>query len=89
MPRRGNGPQPKMRQGDSGISTTTPAQVTTAGIAMLPVPRITLASELKTQTRIGAGEDHVRIGQRRRERRAPLPPIARVEPTAAAEQRRA
>ena len=52
MPSSGNGPQPKMRQGDKGISATVPAQVTAAGKAMLPVPRIMLASELKIQTRI-------------------------------------
>jgi hypothetical protein len=40
-----------MRQGDSGISTAAPTQVTTAGTAILPVPRITLASELKSHTR--------------------------------------
>ena len=40
-----------MRHGDSGISTTTPAQVTIAGTTMLPVPRTTLASELKIHTR--------------------------------------
>jgi len=41
-----------MRQGDSGISTAAPTTVTTAGNAMLPVPRITLANELKTQIRM-------------------------------------
>ena len=30
----------------------TPAQVTVAGTIMLPVPRMTLASELNSQTRI-------------------------------------
>jgi len=40
-----------MRNGDNGIKTATPAQVTSAGTAMLPVPRITLASELNSQTR--------------------------------------
>ena len=49
---RGTGPQPKMSSGDSGTSRTTPAQVTMAGTAMLPVPRTMLASELKSQTRM-------------------------------------
>ena len=35
---------PKISIGESGTSTTTPAQITTAGTSMLPVPRITLAS---------------------------------------------
>ena len=35
---------PKIKQGDSGTSKTTPAQVTNAGTSMLPVPRIALAS---------------------------------------------
>lgn len=51
MPIAGTGPQPKMSSGDSGISTTTPATVTLAGTAMLPVPRITAASELNNHTR--------------------------------------
>jgi hypothetical protein len=51
MPSRGNGPQPKIRQGDSGMSSAAPTNVITAGTTMLP-PRITFASELKTQTRI-------------------------------------
>jgi len=45
-------PQPRMRQGDSGISARAPAHVTIAGSIMLPVPRITFASELKSQTRM-------------------------------------
>lgn len=52
MPRRGNGPQPKIRHGDSGISSAAPTEVITAGVIMLPVPRSTFASELKTQIRI-------------------------------------
>ena len=48
----GNGPHPKMRHGDNGISAAAPANVTMAGTAMLPVPRMTLASELKIHTRI-------------------------------------
>src|SRR5262249_38555226 len=58
-PRRGNNPQPKMRHGDRGISAAAPTDVTTAGTAMLPVPRITLASELKTQIRIAPEETTV------------------------------
>jgi len=50
MPMAGTGPQPKISRGDSGMSTTTPATVTLAGTAMLPVPRITAASELKSHT---------------------------------------
>ena len=65
---RGNGPQPKMRQGDSGISAAAPTQVTIAGTAMLPVPRMTLASELNSHSRIAAGKDDVGIGQRGGER---------------------
>ncbi len=49
MPSAGNGPQPKISAGESGTRITTPAQVTTAGSAMLPVPRTTEASELKSQ----------------------------------------
>src|SRR2546425_545248 len=48
-PSRGNGPQPKMRHGDRGMSAAAPTDVTAAGTAMLPVPRITFASELKIQ----------------------------------------
>src|SRR5437763_4811962 len=50
MPSAGNGPQPKISAGESGTSSATPTQVTAAGSAMLPVPRITAASELKSQT---------------------------------------
>lgn len=50
MPMPGIGPQPKISKGDSGTSTTTPATVTLAGTDMLPVPRITAASELKSHT---------------------------------------
>ena len=46
----GIGPQPKISSGDSGTSSTTPATVTLAGTAMLPVPRITAASELNSHT---------------------------------------
>jgi hypothetical protein len=50
MPSPGIGPQPKISSGDSGTSTTTPATVTLAGTAMLPVPRTTAASELNIHT---------------------------------------
>ena len=50
MPSAGTGPQPKISNGDSGMSTAAPAQVTQAGTAMLPVPRITAASELNSHT---------------------------------------
>ena len=43
-----------MRQGESGINAAAPADVTMAGTAMLPLPRITLARELNTQTRTAA-----------------------------------
>ncbi len=49
MPMAGTGPQPKIRSGDSGISSTSPTVATPAGTAMLPVPRITADSALKTQ----------------------------------------
>ncbi len=42
---------PKIRQGESGTSTTTPTQITRAGTSMLPVPRITLAKPFMAQTR--------------------------------------
>ena len=50
MPKPGTGPQPKISSADSGTSSGTPAQVTSAGKAMLPVPRITAASELNSHT---------------------------------------
>ena len=50
MPSAGNGPQPKISAGESGTRITTPTQVTAAGNAMLPVPRITAASELNNHT---------------------------------------
>ena len=40
---------PKIRQGDSGTSTTTPTQITAAGTSILPVPRIALDSALRVQ----------------------------------------
>jgi hypothetical protein len=49
MPSAGKGPKPKIRQGESGISTTTPTQITTAGTSMLPVARIALAKAFKIQ----------------------------------------
>ena len=50
MPSAGTGPQPKISSGDSGISNDHAGAVTSAGTAMLPVPRITLASELNSHT---------------------------------------
>ena len=44
MPIAGIGPTPKISSGESGTSATAPAQMTSAGTSMLPVPRITLAS---------------------------------------------
>ena len=41
-----------MRQGDKGINAAAPTHVTMAGTIMFPAPRITLASELKTHSRI-------------------------------------
>ena len=51
MPSAGKGPQPKISSGDSGMTISAPMQLTVAGVAMLPVPRITLDSELNSQTR--------------------------------------
>ena len=51
MPSAGNGPRPKISTGESGISTTTPAQITKAGTSMLPVPRMTLAKPLSNHSR--------------------------------------
>ena len=50
MPSAGNGPKPKIRQGDSGTSRTTPTQIASDGTSMLPVPRMTLASAFISQT---------------------------------------
>ena len=50
MPSAGNGPIPKISMGDNGTSTTTPAQITAAGTSMLPVPRMTLARPLSSQS---------------------------------------
>jgi hypothetical protein len=50
MPSAGNGPMPKISSGESGTSTTTPTQITNAGISMLPVPRMTLANPLSSQS---------------------------------------
>jgi hypothetical protein len=41
-----------MRPGDTGISAVAPTEVTAAGTAMLPVPRITFASALNSQIRM-------------------------------------
>src|SRR4029453_5694015 len=89
-----------MRHGDNGISAAVPAQVTMAGTAMLPLPRITLASELKIQTRIapekknlgkcsaplreGTPKNNVGVGQCRTERRSAAA-HHHVEPRTAAE----
>jgi hypothetical protein len=52
IPSRGRGPSPKIRAGESGMSTTAPTHMTTAGRSMFPVPRIAAARELNSQTRI-------------------------------------
>ena len=59
MPKRGNGPEPKISSGDSGIRTTAPDAVTVAGNDMLPVPRITAASELNSQSGIAPANTSV------------------------------
>ena len=41
---------PKMRQGDSGTSSSAPTATTVAGKSILPVPRMTAASELNSQS---------------------------------------
>ncbi len=41
-----------IRQGESGISSTAPPQMTAAGTIMLPVPRSTLANAFMIQSRI-------------------------------------
>src|SRR5438093_224907 len=74
-PSRGSGPHPKMRQGDKGIRAAAPTEVTAAGIAMLPVPRITFASELKTQIRI-APEKAMLEYVSAAVREGPCPPMA-------------
>ena len=51
-PSAGNGPQPKMSAGDSGISTTAPAQVTIGGHRHVAGAADHAASELNSQTRI-------------------------------------
>ena len=50
MPNAGIGPAPKISSGDSGTTSSTPASVTRAGSTMLPVPRITAANALNSQT---------------------------------------
>ncbi len=75
MPSAGNGPHPKISTGDIGIRITTPTQVTAAGSAMLPVPRMTAASELNSQTSTAPAKiqfEYVRAASRER----PLPPMA-------------
>src|SRR5207244_3092747 len=49
MPRRGNGPQPQISAGESTRRSGPPATTTTAGSRMLPAPRRTLPSVLKSQ----------------------------------------
>src|SRR6266404_3131417 len=50
MPSRGSGPQPQMRAGESTTRKAPPTTTTTAGSRMLPAPRRTLPSVLKSQT---------------------------------------
>src|SRR5712691_9163195 len=50
MPRRGRPAAPKISAGDRVTRTAPPPMATPAGRAMLPVPRTTLASVLKSQT---------------------------------------
>jgi hypothetical protein len=52
MPSAGNGPRPKIRHGDSGISSSTLPQIAAAGTNILPVPRITLASAFISHTSV-------------------------------------
>src|SRR5436309_2324542 len=49
MPRRGNGPQPQINAGESTTRSGPPPTTTTAGSRMLPAPRRTLPSVLKSQ----------------------------------------
>jgi hypothetical protein len=51
MPSAGNGPTPKIRQGDSGTRRTIPVETASDGTSMLPVPRMTLASAFISHTR--------------------------------------
>ena len=44
------GPSPKINSGESGTSAIAPAQITSAGTNMFPVPRITLARPFITQS---------------------------------------
>ena len=57
-----------------------------AGVAMLPVPRMTLASELNSQTRIAPAKTTLRVGHRRGERSAAAA-HRRIEGASAGEQR--
>ena len=52
MPMAGTGPKPKISAGDSGTSSATPRQIASDGTSMLPVPRMTLASAFRIQTRM-------------------------------------
>ena len=50
IPNAGTGPSPKISNGESGISNTTPTHIATDGTSMLPVPRSTLASAFSSHT---------------------------------------
>ena len=75
IPSAGNGPQPKMSAGESGITTRAPTQITEAGNAMLPVPRMTAASELKSHTSTAPAKTQLEYVNAAA-RDGPLPPIA-------------
>ncbi len=50
-PRRGSGPQPNIKEGDSGTMITAPTSVTMAGTMTLPEPRSAAAKRLVSQIR--------------------------------------
>ena len=50
MPSGGIGPKPKINSGESGTKASAPAQITSAGTSILPVPRITLARPFITHS---------------------------------------
>ena len=52
IPSRGTGPKPKIRSGESGISTIAPIRVTAAGTFTLPEPRSAAAWKLTIHTGI-------------------------------------
>jgi hypothetical protein len=64
-----------MSAGDAGTRITTPMQVTAAGNAMLPVPRRTAASELKSHTSTAPAKTQFEYVSAASSAR-PLPPIA-------------